>query len=420
MREIKPSSTECAGEVKPEAPTRSNEATAPVARSTVTAPARRLALLFALLCLLGVAVSIELTRIHLFVHTDPSYHSVCAMSEGVNCETVAVSPYSVFAGLPVSLWGLAAYLIMGALSLWAWSRRRLHPTWPWGILLLLSAFSVAVSVVLAFISETRIDSLCLFCMSSYTINAGLLIVSCIALKRSQKRALHPLVLDAKALLCRPLFAVLLALVGLIAIVLLQVFVPRYWKTPGWADLPRLASGTDENGRHWIGARDPGLTIVEFSDYQCPHCRAAHKDMRVLLARHPNQIRLIHQHLPLDMACNPGLRSPFHTRACLFAEAAECAGVQGRFWEMNDAIFSVQETIKTNSVDPVELAVRLGLNRLEFKRCLENHATAGRVAKDVQEAMTRKLTGTPSFLVGEQVFLGRIPEADLQRLLKGQP
>ena len=101
-------------------------------------------------------------------------------------------------------------------------------------------------------------------------------------------------------------------------------------------------------------------------------------------------------------------------------STECAGVQRRFWEMNDAIFSIQETVKTNSVDPTELAVRLGLNRAEFKRCLDRHVTAGRVAKDVQEAMARKLTGTPSFLVGEQVFLGRIPEADLRRLLPGKP
>lgn len=101
-------------------------------------------------------------------------------------------------------------------------------------------------------------------------------------------------------------------------------------------------------------------------------------------------------------------------------STECAGVQRRFWEMNDAIFSIQETVKTNSVDPTELAVRLGLNRAEFKRCMGSHATSGRVGHDVQEAMTRKLTGTPSFLVGEQVFLGRIPEADLQRLLSGEP
>ena len=71
--------------------------------------------------------------------------------------------------------------------------------------------------------------------------------------------------------------------------------------------------------------------------------------------------------------------------------------------MNDAIFSIQETVKGDSVDPMELAVRLGLNRAEFKRCLESHATSGRVAKDVHEAMDRKLHGTPTFLVGEQLF-----------------
>ena len=56
-----------------------------------------------------------------------------------------------------------------------------------------------------------------------------------------------------------------------------------------------------------------------------------------------------------------------------------AGVQGRFWKMNDALFSIQETVKTEAVDPVELAVRLGLNRSDFKRCLESRATAERIA-----------------------------------------
>jgi uncharacterized membrane protein len=70
-------------------------------------PSSGLALVSAGLCLVGIAVSAELTRVHVFVHTDPDYHSLCAMSEGINCETVAISPYSVFAGLPVSVWGLA-------------------------------------------------------------------------------------------------------------------------------------------------------------------------------------------------------------------------------------------------------------------------------------------------------------------------
>jgi len=88
--------------------------------------------------------------------------------------------------------------------------------------------------------------------------------------------------------------------------------------------------------------------------------------------------------------------------------------------MNDALFSIQETVKTEDVDPVELAVRLGLNRSDFKRCLESHATAERIAVDVRESMSRKLTGTPSFLVGERLFMGRIPEPELEQLLVATP
>ncbi|MBN1946899.1 MAG: thioredoxin domain-containing protein [Bradymonadales bacterium] len=427
-------------------------------------PPRKLAIAFLVCCLLGLAASIELTRIHVFVHTDPSYHSVCAMSEGVNCETVAISPYSVFAGLPVSVWGIAGYLLMGGLALAACVKRsrrprsttreetpgnpadgeaggggsenpppkgsavakvgdlatRTVPTWPFGLLLLLTCFSVVVSVVLATISATRIDSLCLFCMTSYAINVLLLVLCLIAWRKTRAGTLQLVLLDLKTVLTRPLLFVPLALVGLGSIGALRAAVPPYWETPGWNDLPRLASGTDENGHHWIGAANPTLTIVEFSDYECPHCRAAHKDIRLLAAQHPDRIRLVHRHLPLDQQCHPGLRRPFHRYACRFAEAAECAALQGRFWDMNDALFSIQDTVRTDDVDPEELAVRLGLNRLEFQRCLENQETTDRVAADLEEAMRRNLRGTPSFLVGNQLFLGRIPQAELDRLLSEVP
>lgn len=382
----------------------------------VAAPSRRTMHVFALLALVGVVVAAELTRIHVFVHTDPSYHSICAVSEGVDCETVAVSPYSVFAGLPVSVWGLLGYLVMGGLALSAVGARRPHPTWPLGLLLALSAFSVAISASLAYVSATRIDSLCLFCMGSYAVNAGLFAVGLVALRRSRASVAGLVLADAKALAARPRLFAATALCGVAALGALYGFVPSYWGTPGWSDLPGLPTGVDGEGRHWIGARSPRLTIVEFSDYECPHCRAAHRAVRALAAEHPERVRLVHRHLPLDRACNPGLRRPFHQRSCLFAEAAECAGREGRFWEMNDALFSIQESVRVADVDPVDLAVRLGLDRSEFERCLRRHATAERVAVDVREGLARGLRGTPSFLVGGRLFLGRIPEEALEELV----
>lgn len=369
------------------------------------------------LCLLGIGVSVQLTRIHLFVHTDPNYHSVCAVSEGVNCETVAASPYSVFGGLPVSVWGILGYAFMAVTALWAASRRRLHPLWGLGALFGLCLVSVAVSAVLAFISFTRIDSLCLFCMASYGINLCLLVLVVVTAKRRRVGFFDAFAKDVGALVKRPLTAGLCGALGLATVAIPSVAVTPYWRTPGWSDLPEMESGVDEQGHHWIGAREPKLEIVEFSDYECPHCRAAHKSMRMMVAANP-KVRLVHRHLPLDMACHPELRRPFHQRACDFAVAAECAGRQGFFWEMNDALFSIQETVKTEDVDPEELAVRLGLNRSDFAACLEDSDSAERVQKDLGAAIEKGLRGTPSFLIDDEVFLGRIPESELAKRLGG--
>lgn len=372
------------------------------------------------LCLLGAAASIELTRIHLFVHTDPSYHSVCAMSEGVNCETVAISPYSVFAALPVSVWGIVGYAVMGLLSLWSLSRYRLHERWPGGLMLVLIGFSAATSAILAVISATKIDSLCLFCMATYTINFALVIVAILMMRRLRSSPWELVMQDLRALFARPLVAVACVLAGCAGVGSVQAMVEPYWEQPGWSDIPELPSGVDDQGHHWIGARDPVIEIVEFSDYECPHCRGAHRTIRLVVAEHPDQIRLIHRHLPLDTACHPRLRRPFHQHACRFAEAAECAGLQGRFWAMNDALFSMQDEVRADDVDLMDVAVRLGLDRSAFRECLEERQVADRIAEDLEEAIGRRLRGTPTFIVGERVFLGRIPEAEIDRMLGTGP
>jgi uncharacterized membrane protein/protein-disulfide isomerase len=371
------------------------------------------ALTILLLCWIGMGLSVELTRIHLLVHTDPDYHSVCAISENVNCETVAASPYSVFWGLPVSLWGMVGYAFIGLVAVFALRNRR---PWPWGVLFLLALASLIASMLLAFVSVTLIDSVCLFCLVAYAINLALLVLCSVVVKRLPFRTRDLLAKDAKELVKGLKLAIGLVLPCLVVIALLIALVPPYWRTPGWSDLPKLDSGTEDGWMHWIGARDPEITIVEFSDYECPHCREAHKAVRLLVAEHRERIRLVHRHLPLGMACHPGLSKPFHKRACAFAEAAECAGLQDAFWEMNDALFSIQGTVKAIDVDLVHLAVRLGLDRSRFKKCLDGREVADRIALSIEAAMKKKLRGTPSFLVGEHVFLGRIPREEMERLL----
>jgi protein-disulfide isomerase/uncharacterized membrane protein len=378
--------------------------------------ARALLAVIALLSFVGLGVSAELTRIHVMTHTDPEFHSICAVSDEVNCETVALSPYSVFARLPNSVWGLIGYAVMGLLAIWGFSRIRLHRSWPVGALMALSAITIASSGFLAVISFTRIDVVCLFCTASYLISSALFVLVIALLRRFRIGPFAAIAADGAQLLARPVVLIGCLVVGAAPVVATQVLIEPYWDTTGWGDLPELPTGTDGEGHHWIGAREPLVTIVEFSDYECPHCRKAHKKMRLLAAEYADEVRLIHRHLPLDRACHPLMRRQLHQRACEFAEAVECAGEQGKFWEMNDALFTMQDEVKAADIDLGIVAVRLGLDRPNFDKCLAGGNAKKKVKHDLDEAIDRRLRGTPSYFLDGQKHPGLIPQPALEKAL----
>lgn len=384
-------------------------------------PSSKMFFAFLALCIAGLAAAIELTWIHVQTHTDPSFHSVCAIKDTINCETVALSPWSVFAGLPVSVWGIIGYTLMGLLALWGAFRIRLHDSWPVGILFVLSLFSVLCSLFLAFISLTRIDSICLFCFSTYAINAGLLIVSWGLLKERSDGMYATCMNDLQSLLKHRWILALIVLIPLAAIITLELSVDSYWAFPEWTKGSEIAQGRSLKGGHsWIGAEKPKVTIVEFSDYQCPFCRKAHKAIREIISRYPTQVRLVHRQLPLDHHCNPNIARKYHEYGCLFAEAAECAALHGQFWKMNDALFFEQDRIKAKDIDVLKLAVRFGIDRSSFEECLENHLTMPQLLKDIREAKRRGVQGTPTFFMDKHVYVGGIPEHALQSALTATP
>jgi protein-disulfide isomerase/uncharacterized membrane protein len=389
--------------------------------SDSAAAPRGKAILVAILALgaVGLGVAVHLTRIHYFTHTDPAYHSICAVSERVNCETVAESAYSVFLGLPISVWGLFCYTLVAALAAFGLSRRRLHPTWPFGALLGVATVALAGSGILAFLSFFRIDSMCIFCMILYAVNAGLFGLCAALAVRTRRSPIALVAADLKAVLGRPVPAVVLAAVFGGGVAAAELIVPPYWIHLGWSELPDLPAGVDAEGHNWIGAEKPTVIVTEFSDYECPHCRRAHRNIRQMAARYPDAVRLVHRHQPLDDACNGSLKKPFHRRACEFSRAAECAGAQGRFWAMNDALFSVQDEVGAAGVDLDELAVRIGLDRSVFRECLGSAAPRRKIVADIAEAERRGVEGTPTYFLGEQMFPGGFEESILAAAVKAR-
>jgi protein-disulfide isomerase len=384
-------------------------------------PPRGRALLAAILalCAVGFGVAVHLTQIHYFTHTDPAYHSVCAVSEKVNCETVAESAYAAFLGLPNSIWSLFFYAAAAALAASGLFRWRLHRTWPLGALFWLSAAGLAGSLLLAYISFFRIDSICVFCMSLYAVNLALFALCAALLVRNRRSPLAAAAADLTAALGRPAPVLVLAAALGGGVAAAEALVPPYWVHLGWSELPALPTGIDADGNHWIGAEEPAVVVTEFSDYECPHCRRAHRNIRQMAARYPEAVRLIHRHQPLDAACNRSLKRPFHLRACELSRAAECAGAQGRFWAMNDALFAVQDSVRAELVDLEELADRIGLDLAAFRECLGSEAPRRRIAADIAEAERKGVEGTPTFFIGAQPYPGGFPEPVLAAAVKAQ-
>jgi len=355
--------------------------------------------------LAGVALSIVLERNHYRTHTDPGFHSFCALGRTVNCDIVSRSPYAVFLGVPVAVWGIFGYVLASVVSLWGLLRRGQLPA---ACGLALSILYLGATVVLGATSAWLVAAVCILCLATY--GANLVFFACmlrVAWPRGLGATLGELPRTART---RPgrTAAVLGLLAG--ATVALIAAHPRYWKTAiaparGVAAAPAQPHGVEPGGGHYLGAAHPILTITEFSDYECPYCRQAHTQLRELLERYPTRLRVVHRHYPLDQSCNASITSRMHQNACFAAMVAECAGRQDRFWQANDYLFA--EARGLHARGNAEIARDLGLDQDRLERCLREEGPRA-VALDVEAGNQLQIQGTPTFVIEGKAHTGMLP------------
>lgn len=146
--------------------------------------------------------------------------------------------------------------------------------------------------------------------------------------------------------------------------------------------------------HIRGPVDAPLTLVEYSDFECPFCGRATGVVEELHERLGDRFRYVFRHVPLV---------DVHPHAELAAEAAEAAGAQGRFWEMHDRLFAHRDRLQ--AVDLLDHAAAVGLDLPRFTRDLGTGRYADRVRDDAASAEASGVTGTPTFFVGGQRHTG---------------
>jgi protein-disulfide isomerase len=155
----------------------------------------------------------------------------------------------------------------------------------------------------------------------------------------------------------------------------------------YEDLLDLAEDVDPERDHIRGSEQGPVTLVEYGDYQCPYCGRAEVVVRELLDSFGDDLRYVWRHLPLN---------DVHPNAQMAAEAAEAAGAQGAFWEMNDRLLQHQDQL--TPADLRRHAEELGLDVDRFWDELRRREYAERVADDVASADASGVAGTPGFFI----------------------
>ncbi len=146
----------------------------------------------------------------------------------------------------------------------------------------------------------------------------------------------------------------------------------------------------------LGPKDAKVVIVEYADYECPYCAKAGETMKAVLAQYPKSVRVVFKDFPLD----------FHENAISAAVAARCAGQQGKFWEMHDALFANMRVLGDEKY--AELATRLQLNQSKFSACLDDPKHVKAVLAEREEAGKFGVEGTPAFFVNGIPLSGAQP------------
>lgn len=142
--------------------------------------------------------------------------------------------------------------------------------------------------------------------------------------------------------------------------------------------------------HILGPIDAPITLVEYGDFECPHCAQAHTVMGYILQQMGDNVCFAYRHFPL---------ATLHVHAAAAAEAAECAGAQDRFWQMHDVLFEQQDRLEIDDLLTAARALELDLE--QFALDLAQHTFEPRVREDFGTGLRSGVNGTPTFFINGQ-------------------
>jgi protein-disulfide isomerase/uncharacterized membrane protein len=368
----------------------------------------------ALICvLIGIVISTYLVVHHynlIFGLTETK--SFCTVSSKIDCDAVNTSTYSTLLGVPVAM--IQDFVLLVALLLLLGLRAFGESEKPaiGRFLFYLATTNLVATLVMGTISSLVLKVFCTMCMSLYIVAIVLWFSS---LKVNAKGVLSHLGSDLKNLLRS-------GEEGTRGFLILFLVIPLGSALASGMYEKSILSSTDfgkiiqQNIEDWkeakthafdiksspdLGNPAAAFQIVEFFDYQCPHCRRASPSLHAFATAHLSDVHLIYQNYPLDKSCNP--RGGAHDLACVCARSAICANRQSKFFEAHEWIFDHQDTLTSDSIDQMANEIHLDMNA--FHNCMADDASQNQLRAEIDRGNDAELEGTPSVFVNGRLLNG---------------
>lgn len=388
-------------------------------------------IILTILALIGFLTSVKLSLIYIDANFNPyALSSFCSINDLIDCDGVAKTSHSQFFGVPLAFWGLFLYFVflfftyvdklqkveIRGFKLLGFTEVFKHPE---SYICALGIIAFLISMSLACISIFEIQKICILCFFTYILN---LIIGLYA-KPSDENYLQVFktsfldFVDAVKIRKYGISFVIAVLItiGILAYTsITDVLAPQVklqkdikaYSTPG-GDEYKVSGNV-------LGDKKAGLVVHEYTDYQCPFCFVLNT-MLIRAVSELENLQVVHHNLPLDMECNPTMRSQMHPGSCKLAKYAIAAGLQGKYWEMNNMLFDNEyETDEELFKD----AAKLGLDVEKLKQDAASKEVEEELQKEIKEAVDIRIDGTPALRINMETKVGIVPYEELKdKLIK---
>ena len=401
--------------------------------------------------LFGLGASIYMTRHHeLTIYGPEGTHIVgCEESSTVNCDLVNTSEWSEFLGVPIALYGIPTYLLLGFLAVVGLIRKTRRPL---GYAFSISILTVIYSIFLFYISKVELHFVCLWCLRMYGVNFAAFVLLWLAARSSPV----VLVTDTRRDFLRwpPL---LWATVAVFVVVTgVSVGIQKAYRAhlmgaeeaplpevkassrvtkvggetmaedqPGTVPVKSWSVKTEDGNVGtltlrpddiWKGNPKADVVLVEFADFECGFCKRFSSELKRFYEAYGDKVLMVFRFYPMDPTCNPGVKNRRHRHACLAAKAGICAREQRKFWAFHDLVFKNQHKLDLPALR--QYADRAGLDLTQFDACMRSQEAAAKVHQHGVDGKNLDIHGTPRLYINGKRYMGpRTAEAVARQVEK---